>query len=273
MSMVCWVNGTAADTLPILDRGLHYGDGLFETLAVKQGHIGLLEQHLERLEDGCKRLGLPMPEQGTLRMELTAAAEGQERAVLKLMVTRGAAGRGYRPPAQAQVNRILLRYPWPDYPASWADTGVRLRVCDMRLSEQPRLAGLKHLNRLEQVMARGEWSETDDYQEGLMLDPAGRVIEGTMSNVFVSPREGLLLTPDLSRCGVAGVMRRHILEKAKAEGIQTQVADLPLAVVIRHPEVFLCNSLMGVWPVAELYGRSYEVGPMTRLAQTWAAAA
>lgn len=266
-----WINGREARTVPVLERALHYGDGLFETLAVKQGHIGLLDLHLERLQGGCVRLAIPMPDTEVLRAELTTAAAGEGRAVLKLMVTRGAGGRGYRPPEAASATRILLRYPWPDHPAAWAEQGVRLKVCDTRLAEQPQLAGLKHLNRLEQVLARAEWNEADGYQEGLMLDPAGRVIEGTMSNVFVSPREGLLLTPDLGRCGVAGVMRRHILERAKAAGIQVQVTDLPLAVLMRSREIFLCNSLMGVWPVAELYGRSYEAGLMTRQAQSWVA--
>lgn len=270
MNTPCWIDGVAADALPVLDRGLHYGDGLFETLAVKHGSIGLLQSHLERLQEGCTRLGLPMPPVEMLKTELLAAASGETRAVLKLMVTRGEGGRGYRPPAEPKSRRILLRYPWPEYPEAWARDGVRVRVCDTRLAEQPRLAGMKHLNRLEQVLARAEWSEADGYQEGLMLDVGSRVVEGTMTNVFASPREDVLMTPDLSRAGVAGVMRRHILEQATASSVQVRVTDLPLTELMQANEIFLCNSLIGVWPVSELGGRSYAVGPMTQRAQRWA---
>ena len=270
MSTRCWIDGVAADTLPVLDRGLHYGDGLFETLAVKDGHIGLLQSHLERLQEGCTRLGLPMPSVETLDTELHTAAAGEALAVLKLMITRGEGGRGYRPPAETRPRRILLRYPWPEYPAAWSQDGARVRICDMRLAEQPRLAGMKHLNRLEQVLARAEWNEADGYQEGLMLDAGSRVVEGTMTNVFAASREGGLLTPDLSRAGVAGVMRRHILERAAAAGIHVRVTELSLAELMQAHEIFLCNSLIGVWPVAELDGHSYAVGSVTRQAQRWA---
>ncbi len=270
MSTQCWIDGIVADTLPVLDRGLHYGDGLFETLAVKDGRIGLLQSHLERLQEGCARLGLPMPAAETVKTELQAAASGKTRAVLKLMLTRGEGGRGYRPPLEVKPRRILLRYPWPEYPESWARDGVRVRVCDTRLAEQPRLAGMKHLNRLEQVLARAEWSEADGYQEGLMLDAGDRVVEGTMSNVFASPREDVLLTPDMSRAGVAGVMRRHILEQAAKAGMQIRVAELSLVELMQANEIFLCNSLIGVWPVSELDGHDYAVGSVTRRAQRWA---
>lgn len=272
MNPVCWIDGTPATDLPVLDRGLHYGDGLFETLAVKEGRISLLDFHLERLQEGCARLALPMPHVELLKEELHTAALDQTHAVLKLMVTRGEGGRGYRPPAEAKPRRILLRYPWPDYPELWSRDGVRIRVCDTRLAHQPRLAGIKHLNRLEQVLARAEWSDVDDCQEGLMLDLEGRVIEGTMSNVFGSSREGELLTPDLSHAGVAGVMRRHLLEQATRSGVKARVTALSLDELRRCREIFLCNSIMGVWPVMELGGRHYPVGSMTREAQAWAAA-
>lgn len=268
-----WLDGRPAESLPLTDRGLHYGDGLFETLPVTEGRIPLLEAHLARLRAGCKRLGLPPPSEEALRRELREASDGQTRAVLKLLVTRGGGGRGYRPPATPSATRILLRYPWPDYPAAWAEQGVNLCVCKMRLGSNPALAGLKHLNRLEQVLARSEWEEPDRFQEGLMLDEEAMVVEGTMTNVFASPREGVLLTPDLSRAGVAGVMRAHLLEQARASGVKLELARFDLVRLKEQGEIFLCNSLIGVWPVAELDGRRYVPGPMTRLARTWATAA
>ena len=188
MTPPCWIDGVPAEALPATDRGLQYGDGLFETLALRAGRIVLLKQHLDRLQEGCERLGMAMPDRELLRRELSAAASDQSDAVLKLMLTRGSGGRGYRPPSEAKPRRILFLHPWPSYPAAWGEQGIRLHLCRTRLAHQPQLAGIKHLNRLEQVLARAEWDEADGFQEGLMLDLDGAVVEGTMSNVFASPR-------------------------------------------------------------------------------------
>lgn len=273
MTPRCWIDGMSVETLPATDRGLQYGDGLFETLALRTERIALLDYHLDRLKEGCERLGMAMPDRDLLRRELSTAAAGQRNAAMKLMLTRGSGGRGYRPPSEAKPRRILFLHPWPGYPAAWAQLGIRLRLCRTRLAHQPQLAGIKHLNRLEQVLARAEWNEADGFQEGLMLDLDGAVVEGTMSNVFASPREGVLITPDLSRCGVVGVMRRHLLESARRAGIDVQVRALGLPELQDCPEVFLSNSLMGVWPVAEFEGRPHTVGAMGRLARSWAEAA
>lgn len=269
MTPACWIDGQPAEALPLADRGLHYGDGLFETMALRDGRIRRLAMHLERLQDGCMRLGFPDPDADTLRRELDVACRGHDQAVLKLMVTRGIGGRGYRPPEQASVTRILFRYPWPDYPPDWSEQGIELRICRTRLGLNPALAGLKHLNRLEQVMARAEW--TEGAQEGLMQDAGGDVIEGTMTNLFASPAEGQLVTPDLALAGVAGVTRRHILERARAEGLAVQVRSLTLDELLESREVFVCNSIAGVWPVRRIGSRSYAVGPFTRRAADWVA--
>jgi len=269
MNPSCWIDGQPAEALPLADRGLHYGDGLFETLGMRDGRIRRLEMHLERLQDGCERLGFPGPDADTLRRELDTACRGQDQAVLKLMVTRGIGGRGYRPPARASVTRILFRYPWPDYPPDWSQRGIELRICRTRLGLNPALAGLKHLNRLEQVMARAEW--TEGAQEGLMLGADGSVVEGTMTNLFASPAEGQLVTPDLTLAGVAGVTRRHILERARAAGLAVQVRGLTLDELLESREVFVCNSIAGIWPVKRIESRSYAVGPLTHRAVAWVA--
>lgn len=267
MSTDCWVNGEPRDDVPAADRGLHYGDGVFETLAVREGHAHLLEHHLDRLAEGCHRMGFAAPDASLLHDELQAAAHGYARAVLKLLVTRGAGGGGYRPPVDAGATRILLRRPWTERPQAWWQEGVQVRVCTTRLGRNPRLAGLKHLNRLEQVLARAEWNE--EVQEGLMQDEEGFVIEGTMSNVFMVHEDGRVLTPSLDRCGVAGVMRRHLLEKAEHAGLTVSVTELPLADFASAREIFLSNSLIGVWPVARLGEKLYPVGRVTRRFQQW----
>lgn len=267
MRPLCWIDGQPAQSLPLTDRGLHYGDGLFETLAVQAGRIRRLDMHLERLRAGCERLDMPQQDEPQLKRELEIAAQGQKEAVLKLMLTRGSGGRGYRPPVESQVTRALFRYPWPDYPASWSEQGIELRICRTRLGLNPALAGVKHLNRLEQVMARGEWD--DEAPEGLMLDTAGRVIEGTMTNIFASPGPGRLITPELEQAGVAGVTRRHIMEQARQAGVRTEIREITLPELMDQQEIFVCNSIAGVWPVNRIDTHRYEIGPMTRLARQW----
>jgi 4-amino-4-deoxychorismate lyase len=267
----CWVNGNPDNLITVTDRGFQYGDGLFETLAVKAEQIPLLDYHLQRLYAGCRRLQLQAPPEKTLRAELLTAAAGQRMAVLKLIVTRGDAGRGYHFPPVHQSKRVLMRYPWPTYTPEWLDRGVHLKICDTRLGHNVRLAGLKHLNRLEQVLARSEWSEVDQVQEGLMLDEEGSIIEGTMTNVFAWLSHGVLATPDLRLCGVAGVMRRLLLTKAEQAGVALRVASLSLNDFMQAQEIFVCNSIIGVWPVSAIGHWKYSVGSMTRRAQIWAA--
>ena len=175
------INGQDSGTLSAQDRGLLYGDGLFETLAIRKGVPLRWERHLQRLMLGCERLGIPCPDVTALTLESLALCKGHDRALLKLIVTRGVGGRGYRAPAQPQATRILTCHPWPDYPADAARDGVRVRLCRTRLAQQPALAGIKHLNRLEQVLARAEWND-EEIAEGLLFDREDHVIEATMSN-------------------------------------------------------------------------------------------
>lgn len=259
------INGRAADCLSTRDRGLLYGDGLFETMAVRAGSPLRWARHMVRLQEGCERLGITSPEPHLLRDEADGLCRGAERAVLKLIITRGSGGRGYRPDAGAVPTRILQLHPYPDWPGAHARTGVQVRICRQRLGCNPQLAGIKHLNRLEQVLARAEWDDPA-IGEGLMLDPHGNVIEGTMSNIFLVSG-GVLLTPDLTRCGVAGITRALVLELAGQAGMATGVRDIGMHELDAAEEILLCNSLIGIWPVVRVAGRRYPAGKMTRALQ------
>lgn len=261
--MLTWVDGRLATSLPLVDRGLAYGDGLFETMAVQGGRPVLLERHLARVIAGCARLRIDL-DAVRLRSEVSAFCADLGQGVAKLIVTRGDGQRGYAPSAGAP-RHILQAGAMPVYPPRHGESGIRLFPCETRLAEQPLLAGLKHLNRLEQVLARAEWQDAE-HAEGLMRDVSGRVIEGVFSNLFLV-RDGVLSTPELSRCGVAGVMRAELLEQAQALGIDCQVGDVQMDELLGADEVFLCNSLYGVWPVLELQGRHWPVGPLTRKLQ------
>lgn len=260
-----WLNGQPSDGLSVHDRGLAYGYGLFETIRVVGGQARLVERHLQRLSGGCQRLGIPV-DADSLRNELLQFCLALGQGVAKLIVTRGVGQRGYAAPQPCQPQRLLLSSPLPAYPQQHAEAGVRLFPCATRLAEQPLLAGVKHLNRLEQVLARAEWCDPD-YAEGLMRDMSGRVIEGVFSNLFLIV-DGELVTASLSRCGVAGVMRAEIMARASRLAISVDERDISYAELLQADEVFLCNSLYGVWPVTGLAERVWPVGPLTRKLQS-----
>lgn len=262
MNTTTLINGRATDTLDASDRGLAYGDGLFETMAVRDGGVPLLGLHFDRLREGCARLDLPFTDWAALETEIGNLAREQWRAVIKAVVTRGPGGRGYRVPDAPQCTRIVSRHAWPDWPGEWKHQGIAVRLCETRLARNPRLAGLKHLNRLEQVLARAEWRDPG-IVEGLMLDTEGALIEGVMTNLFFVT-ENTLCTPALDHAGVAGVMRRRILEAAPGLDIPCRIRPDSADGLWRAEEVFVCNSTAGIWPVTRCGDRRWPVGTITR---------
>ncbi len=261
------IDGLPCHQIDCADRGLHYGDGLFETIAVKAGLPRHWERHMARLREGCERLGLVMPAAQLLRAEVErlCSRQGDTPCVIKIILTRGSAGRGYRPQMPAEPRRMVARYPWPDYPAEFWQQGVRVRLCRTPLALNPVLAGIKHLNRLEQVMARAEWNDADT-AEGVMCGTDGLVYEGTMSNIFMV-RNGVLYTPDLQRGGVCGIMREVVLDKAAELGIAVRKALITPAQLAQADEIFVTNSIIGIWPVKHYQGRAFEPGGLTRRIQ------
>lgn len=244
------VNGNPGDTISIRDRGLLYGDGVFRTLRAVHGKALHWPLHYRKLRHDCAALGIACPDFELLSAELEALLKQQADATVKLIVTRGQGMRGYMPAAGADPTRIWDVSPPPSYPSAYAISGVKIRLCNLRLSSQPRLAGIKHLNRLENVLAAAESSDPE-VAEGLLLDVDGRVIEGTRSNLFIGVQGGLA-TPDLSRCGVAGVQRERVLDWAQQHGMAAEVRDIALEELLQADEVFLTNSIIGIWPVREL---------------------
>jgi 4-amino-4-deoxychorismate lyase len=239
-----WINGRRRATLSYRDRGLQYGDGLFETMRVQRRGIRLLQFHLERLEQGCRRLQIHAPNIVFLRRELERIAAGRREGVLKLIVTRGSGPRGYRPTMRERATRIVTLHPLPLVASGDAAMAVRLRVCATPLSTNPSLAGLKTLNRLDAVLARSEWTDGRIW-EGLMRDVDGNWVCGTMSNLFLR-RGGVLMTPLLDRCGVAGVMRRWVLERAGGLGLRAVERRIRWKDLQSAEEVFMSNAVVGI---------------------------
>ena len=261
MQQISLVNGEPGGVDP-RDRGLAYGDGVFETMACRDGRIRWLDYHLDRLLLGCGRLAIPAPSRALLRDEIEAHSPRSESAVVKLIVTRGTGARGYAIPEPAEPVRILTIGPWPRFTADDYTRGIIVRTCALRLGENPQLAGLKHLCRLEQVLAQMEIQGTAA-QEGLVLSSNGFVVGGVSSNVF-AVRDGALLTPRIARCGVKGVMRRVVLEHAGRIGLAAREADLRPSELGDAEELFVTNAVFGIKPVRELDGAAYPVGPKTR---------
>jgi len=254
------INGVAGDSISVSDRGLSYGDGLFETIAVRAGQCRFLDAHLDRLAAGCARLGIPAGDRLQLITELNQLVGTTVHATAKIIVTRGMGPRGYRPPVECSPTRIVgVQITQPAVPAA---TNVRIRYCDTLISRNPALAGLKTLNRLEQVLARAEWDDRG-IEEGLMLNDRGEVVCGTMSNLFFT-RVGILITPPLNECGVGGIMRQAAMQVAQSMGIEVQERIVNKADLKSADDVFLSNALIGIRPVAELAGINYQRSDVTK---------
>ena len=261
------VDGRAVTELPADDRGLAYGDGLFETMRVVAGRAPLWTWHMERLEEGCRRLLLPHPAPAMLADEVSAAADGLDDAVVRITWTAGSGPRGYARQATVPARLIVVASPVHHADPFMAIHGVALFECATRWSLQPRLAGIKHLNRLEQVLARAEW-EDPSFIDGLMLDIDDRVISTTSASIGLVV-DGVPMFPALHRCGVAGVGRRL----AMANLPEAVERDIDRAMLMSASEVFLASSVRGMLPVRAVGDRHYAAGPVARALQAaWATA-
>lgn len=261
------VNGAASEMLPATDRGLAYGDGVFRTLRVRGGQPQAWQFHYRKLERDCAALAISCPGEKSLRDELTIAARQQPECVGKVIVTRGSGARGYAAAGVVQPTRIVMSLPVPADHARFRPGGIRARICTLRVSAQPALAGIKHLNRLENVLARREWDDPD-IAEGILLDSDGNVIGGTMTNIFIAEK-GALTTPDLRRCGVAGVTRERIFARATESGIACRVEDISAERLLESDEAFVVNSVIGVWQIRALADKSWHSGTITECVRRW----
>lgn len=261
------VDGRDESLVPAHDRGLTYGDGVFRTLPMREGRALQWRRQYAKLAADCHALSLPPPNEADLVRDIELLAAACPDCALKITVTRGSGGRGYAMPQPVVARRIVTGYPLPNFPQTHASQGITVRYCTLRLAAQPRLAGIKHLNRLENVLARAEWSDPA-IEEGLLLDADGDVIGGTRSNVFIVER-GALVTPRLSHCGVAGVTRDRVMESALNQGVPCVVEAIDSKRLESADEIFLVNSLIDAWPVARLEHHGWAMFPMTQLVRKW----
>lgn len=238
------------------DRATQFGDGCFTTAAVHNGVIQLLEAHLHRLRQGCERLMMPEVDWAQLENEMRSAARSQSQAVLKVILSAGSGGRGYSRNGIACATRIVSLSPWPQHYQALQQQGAKLQTSPVALAQNPLLAGIKHLNRLEQVLIRAHL-EQSDADEALVLDTAGYVVECCAANLFWRQGERVF-TPDLTLAGVDGIMRRYLMAKMAAAGQICHVVRCELAQLLAADEVVICNALMPVLPVRQLDERLFS---------------
>ncbi|MES3006416.1 MAG: aminodeoxychorismate lyase [Pseudomonadota bacterium] len=265
------INGQIQNSLPVSDRAVQYGDGLFETVKIRGRTPVFWDRHLIRLKQSCARLRLPCDFQlleSEVHQMLDSIDSDHQNSILKIIVSRGSGGRGYTPPATPSVTRIVQLHSFPAGYEKHAIDGVRTLQCRHPLSKNNALAGMKHLNRLDQVIASMEL--TDDAEEGLMGDGSGLLIEGIKTNVFLI-HDGRIITPALTESGVAGIMREVLLEHFATMAIAVEIRQVRFTELCEASELFVCNSVLGVWPVVSMTRESdilhFPIGPVTRKAQ------
>ncbi len=261
------VNGQSTDLFPAEDRGLAYGDGVFRTLLVRRGAPLFWQRHYRKLLQDCAAIRITCPPADLLLSELQSICLVRQDSIAKIIVTRGVGVRGYAPSTGENPNRILSSHEVPKFDPDFYTSGVVLHICSLKLGHQPMLAGVKHLNRLENVLAAGECQEVGA-PEGLLQDEDGLVISGTRSNIFAL-RDGTLYTPDLSRCGVAGVQRDRVISCASAHGVSCKITPIRMDELFDAEEIFLVNSVFGLWPVRELAGYKRLSHPGAWKIQQW----
>ncbi|MGE0581695.1 MAG: aminodeoxychorismate lyase [Steroidobacteraceae bacterium] len=262
--LAAWVNGARAGSIGLADRGLHYGDGLFETIGASEGRARFLAAHLARLSHGCAALAIPVPAPEVLRLEIARAAQLAPRVLVKVIVTRGdAIERGYAYSGAETPTRIVCAYAWPEGPDG-VRPPARAALAALR-SGRPLLAGVKHLNRLEQVLARQE-ARQRGLDEVILAGDGHCIAGGSMTNVFALAA-GRLVTPPVAHCAVAGVLRGQLLAAASHLGLATSEQPLKRADLVEAEALWLTNARVGVWPVATFEDRIYAAHEYTPLMQ------
>jgi 4-amino-4-deoxychorismate lyase len=258
------INGSFDYAISPFDRGFAYGDGVFRTLVMRNGVPESWPQHYQKLVADCAAINIVCPSAELLMDDLQQLFTPDEVAVAKVIITRGEGNRGYTPPPITAPMRVVTKSAMPEYPAERFSVGVNLHVCETRLALQPKLAGIKHLNRLENVLARMEWNDAhtaSGIADGILLDTNDNVIECTAANIFARFGD-TLITPSLAQCGVAGITRQRIIELAHTLSLKTSVETFNLGKLFAADEVIICNSIYDAWQVRKIAEKTIKTGAL-----------
>jgi len=258
------INGTEQCEIDARDRGLQYGDGCFTTLLVKNGQLQLWSRHKARLQHALTRLGIIFEQWQDLEVALQDLCLAN-KAVVKIQITRGVGGRGYTPPTSSLASWLISVSDFPQHYLHWQMHGIRLGLSNIQLAKQPLLAGIKHLNRLEQVLVKRDANE-DEYDDVLVCDTDGMLVETSAANIFWCIND-VWYTPDLYFSGVDGVMRNLVLDLFKAQGQAVHQTRVPYQHLCQASSVFISNSLMEIVPVVKVLDKEFDIAPVRQLQQ------
>ncbi len=246
------------------DRGLHYGDGLFETILLTNGKLQYWDEHYFRLQQSSQYLKIKCPDKRWFEQKLIPFFKLKKSLVVKIMITRGSGGRGLKWLDKLQENIYIFHY---DFQLSSVIQQVKMYTSEITLPKYKLLAGLKHLNRLDYVLATEALSHKNEFHDALLLDTKGRVIETIINNIFFVI-EGQLCTPKLNESGVRGILRGLVIKQMKAEGKKVKIAKFNLKALKTASEIFICNSVQGIRPVIVLDTTKFKIGPVTQQLQS-----
>ncbi|WP_371189206.1 aminodeoxychorismate lyase [Thalassotalea maritima] len=246
------VNFSQQHTLNVKDRGLAFGDGVFTTARVVRGKVEYVEQHIQRLVDACQRLALDNVPFATVRDEINKAAVDINDGCLKVIITAGESNRGYARANPIEPTVIVQTSAYPVHYHRWQNEGICLAVSQLQLGINPMLAGIKHLNRLEQVLMRNELDGLAA-DELVVSDVNGHVVECSSANIFWQ-QHGQWFTPDLSLAGVNGIIRQQLVKKLNAKIVTTDVNAL-----FNADSIFICNAILGIAPVVRLANKTLDI--------------
>jgi len=260
------INGVQHSSISLTDRGLAYGDGVFTTAKVVQGQIQFLSQHLKRLTSNCRKLSIPLPDFDNIKRELTAVAQRFDLCVAKVIITAGEGGRGYSRQGCEQSTVIISFHAFPEHYLSWQQQGINLGVADFKLGFNPLLSGIKHLNRLEQVLIRQELDGRNE-DDLLVLNCAENIIEASAANVFWLKNK-VWYTPQIIESGIAGLMRHHILETLNLDRKNTvEIIEAKMTMLDNIEAMFICNSVMNIVPVRKFQDKTLVLAPSLLIAE------
>jgi 4-amino-4-deoxychorismate lyase len=256
------VNGVEIDQISTLDRGLAYGDGLFTTAKIVNGNVQMLEQHIERLRQGCERFRISDIDYVSLESQLVKAAKPHNIAVLKVIVTSGDGGRGYSRVGTSQPNVIIKTSEYPEKYDQWKKSGISVSNASIKLGINPLLAGIKHLNRLEQVFLREELDQTL-FDDLMVFDLNDMLVETTCANIFWIKQEQLF-TPEIKNSGVAGLLRNEIIKYFPSTRVVSDAKS-----IINADSIFITNSVMEIVPVLHYQGKQFDINSVHQFISTF----
>ncbi|MFC3031191.1 aminodeoxychorismate lyase [Pseudoalteromonas fenneropenaei] len=249
-----------ANVIDTQDRGFNYGDGFFTTAKVVDGKVVHWPLHQARLVECAARLYFQPLDLVLIEQKVAEVVADSALAVVKIVITRGVGGRGYQPPRESSATVVVSLLPYPQHYDNLANTGIELGISPIKLAKQPLLAGLKTLNRLEQVLIK-QAMQAENVDDVVVLDYDDHVVETSAANLL-GVVNGQIVTPALTDCGILGVYLQHLMQRLAITAV-----TWPLSQWQQCDALFVCNSLMQLVAVKRLGTQYWDMKQVKILAR------